>query len=136
MRLFGSKSPKTRFLGDFPYSVIQNPYLMAEFHKHRPLGRSHWPNFPIFGILTLCGILHRKIIVKKSAPPPLDFLGHQHVWREALFRGRKCDYCYYNFRLYLPKPWAQFWTEKFSHKLKRVEKYEKRKYGKYPSSRA
>ena len=38
----------------------------------------------------------------------------------------KNSYCYYNFHLYLWKPWAQFRTEKFSHKLKRVEKYEKK----------
>ena len=64
------KIAKNAFFCDFPNSVIQNPYLMAEFHKHRTLGRAPQPNCPNFGILTLWGILHRKNIVATMAPPP------------------------------------------------------------------
>ena len=64
------KNGKNTFFGRFPNSVIQNPYQMAKFHKHRPLGRAPRPQCPISGILTLWTILHRFIIVKKPTPPP------------------------------------------------------------------
>jgi len=70
------KIAKNAFFCDFPNSVIQNPYLMAEFHKHRTLGRAPQPNGPNFGILTLWGILHRKNIVATMAPPQ-DFLAQE-----------------------------------------------------------
>ena len=47
------KMAKNTFFCDFPNSVIQNPYLMAEFHKHHTPEVSLRVQTPILGIHTL-----------------------------------------------------------------------------------
>ena len=83
------KMAKNVFFCDFPNSVIQNPYLMAEFQKSDRL--PHFPRFKFPKILHTYPLGHTPSNYHSEKPgPPLDFDGHLHVRRRALLGPQKC----------------------------------------------
>ena len=57
-------------MGDFPYSVIQNPYQMAKFHIYVELALFHPPNTQFFFTYYFLMVVVDQFQKKLEIPPP------------------------------------------------------------------